>query len=115
MGAGKSTAARSASDALGKPLVDVDAEIESRTGLSIPDLFAERGEGAFRELEEKTVLEVLDRVAAGTPVALGGGALGSERVREALGQHTVCWLEIDEATAWRRAKRSDRPLARDKD
>ncbi len=115
MGAGKSTAARSASDALGKPLVDVDAEIESRTGLSIPDLFAERGEPAFRELEEQTVLEVLDRVAAGTPVALGGGALGSERVRKALSQHTVCWLEIDEATAWRRAKRSDRPLARDKD
>ncbi len=115
MGAGKSTAARSASDALGKPLVDVDAEIESRTGLSIPELFAERGEAAFRELEQQTVLEVLDRVAAGTPVALGGGALGSERVREALAHHTVCWLEIDEATAWRRAKRSDRPLARDKD
>lgn len=115
MGAGKSTAARSASDALGKPLVDVDAEIESRTGLSIPELFAERGEPAFRELEQQTVLEVLDRVAPGTPVALGGGALGTAKVREALRDHTVCWLEIDEATAWRRAKRSDRPLARDKD
>lgn len=115
MGAGKSTAARSASDALGKPLVDVDAEIEARTGLSIPALFAERGEPAFRELEQQTVLEVLDRVAPGTPVALGGGALGTSKVREALADHTVCWLEIDEATAWRRAKRSDRPLARDKD
>lgn len=115
MGAGKSTAARSASDALGKPLVDVDAEIEARSGLSIPELFAQQGEPAFRELEERTVLEVLDRVAAGTPVALGGGALGSAKVREALADHTVCWLEIDEATAWRRAKRSDRPLARDKE
>lgn len=115
MGAGKSTAARSASDALGKPLVDVDAEIEARTGLSIPELFEQRGEPAFRELEQQTVLEVLDRVAPGTPVALGGGALGTAKVREALADHTVCWLEIDEATAWRRAKRSDRPLARDKD
>lgn len=115
MGAGKSTAARSASDALGKPLVDVDAEIEARTGLSIPELFAQRGEPAFRELEQQTVLEVLDRVAPGTPVALGGGALGTAKVRDALTDHTVCWLEIDEATAWRRAKRSDRPLARDKD
>ncbi|MBJ7471342.1 MAG: bifunctional shikimate kinase/3-dehydroquinate synthase [Solirubrobacteraceae bacterium] len=115
MGAGKSTAARSASDALGKPLVDIDAEIELRTGRTIPEIFEADGEAAFRELEERTILEVLDGAEPGMPVALGGGALGSARVREALKAHTVCWLEIDEATAWRRAKRSDRPLARDKD
>ncbi|MDO9356808.1 MAG: bifunctional shikimate kinase/3-dehydroquinate synthase [Solirubrobacteraceae bacterium] len=115
MGAGKSTAARAAADALGKPLVDIDAEIERTTGLSIPQLFERDGEAGFRELEERTVLEVLARAVDGAPVALGGGALGSERVRQALGRHTVCWLEIDEASAWRRAKRSDRPLARDKD
>ncbi len=115
MGAGKSTAARAAADALGTPLVDIDAEIERATNLTIPQLFEQRGEAAFRELEERTILEVLDRAVDGAPVALGGGALGSEKVREALKRHTVCWLEIDEATAWRRAKRSDRPLARDKD
>ena len=115
MGAGKSTAARSAADALGRPLVDIDAEIERTSGRTIPQLFEEQGEAAFRALEERTILEVLDRSVEGAPVALGGGALGSEVVREALKRHTVCWLEIDEATAWRRAKRSDRPLARDKD
>lgn len=115
MGAGKSTAARSASDALGRPLVDIDAEIERAEGRTIPEFFAAEGEAAFRALEERTILEVLARADDGTPVALGGGALGSAAVREALKRHTVCWLEIDEATAWRRAKRSERPLARDKD
>ncbi len=114
MGAGKSTAARAAADALGRPLVDTDAQIETQTGRTIAELFAQEGEARFREIEEQTILEVLGRVADGTPVALGGGALGSERVRAALADHTVCWLEIDEATAWRRVKRSDRPLARDK-
>ena len=115
MGAGKSTAARAASDALGRPLVDIDAQIETDAGLTIPELFEQHGEAGFREIEERTILQVLDRVAEGTPVALGGGALGSEKVRAALTDHTVCWLEIDEATAWRRVKRSDRPLARDKE
>lgn len=114
MGAGKSTAARAASDALGHPVVDIDAEIERTTGQTIPELFERRGEPAFRELEEQTIRETLDRVVPGTPVALGGGALGSAKTREALKAHTVCWLEIDEASAWRRANRSDRPLARDK-
>lgn len=115
MGAGKSTAARAAAEALGKPLVDIDAKIEEDAGRTIPEIFEAEGEAAFRALEERTVLEVLGRVEEGTPVALGGGALGSEAVRTAIKDHTVCWLEIDEATAWRRVKRSDRPLARDKD
>ncbi len=114
MGAGKSTAARAAAEALGKPLVDIDATIEEQAGRTIPEIFEADGEAAFRALEERTVLEVLGRVEDGTPVALGGGALGSEAVRDAIKDHTVCWLEIDEATAWRRVKRSDRPLARDK-
>jgi shikimate kinase/3-dehydroquinate synthase len=115
MGAGKSTAARSAADALGRQVVDIDAEIERAEGRTIPQVFADDGEAAFRAIEEQAILEVLSRVPEGTPIALGGGALGSEAVRTALKQHTVCWLEIDEATAWRRAKRSDRPLARDKE
>jgi shikimate kinase/3-dehydroquinate synthase len=115
MGAGKSTAARAASDALGRPLVDIDAQIEAETGTTIAELFARDGEAAFRAIEERTILTVLSRVEDGTCVALGGGALGSLRVREALTSHTVCWLEIDEASAWKRVKRSDRPLARDQD
>ena len=46
-------------------------------------------------------------------IALGGGAVQSERVREALARHTVVHLEIDPENAWRRASGRGRPLARD--
>ena len=42
-------------------------------------------------------------------VALGGGAVGSERVREALRAHTVVHLEVDPDDAWRRASGKGRP------
>ena len=77
MGAGKTSAART----LDPAALDTDAEIERRAGCAIPELFAQRGEGEFRALEEQVALELLDRAQPGTPVALGGGTLGSERVR----------------------------------
>jgi shikimate kinase/3-dehydroquinate synthase len=114
MGAGKSSAARDVAQRLGTEPLDADAEIERRAGASIATLFARDGEAAFRELEEQVVLELLDRVQEGQPVALGGGALGSERVRAALREHTVVLLEVSEERAWRRAQGGDRPLARDR-
>ena len=52
--------------------------------------------------------------ADGGVVALGGGAAGSERVREALRDHTVVHLEVEPEEAWRRASGKGRPLARDR-
>ena len=113
MGAGKTSAART----LDPAALDTDAEIERRAGCSIPELFAQRGEGEFRALEEQVALELLDRAQPGTPVALGGGTLGSERVRRALEDHIVAYLEIDEDTAWARATADGitRPLAADRE
>jgi shikimate kinase / 3-dehydroquinate synthase len=113
MGAGKTSAAR----ALHPEPLDTDTEIERRTGCTIPELFARDGEAAFRALEERVTLELLDAAPAGTPVALGGGTLGSARVRAALAEHTVAYLEIDEATAWERATADGvtRPLAADRE
>ncbi len=112
MGAGKSTAARSAAGALGLTAVDSDQVIEQRVGKPIEQIFAEDGEPAFRDAEERVVLELLD-----TPdrrvVALGGGALGSGRVREALAGHLVVWVDVDPETAWRRCQGTGRPLAAD--
>ena len=53
MGAGKSTAARSAAAALGTAAVDVDSVIEERLGKPIRAIFAEDGESAFRAAEER--------------------------------------------------------------
>jgi shikimate kinase/3-dehydroquinate synthase len=114
MGAGKSTAAREVAAELGVPVHDTDALLEQRFGEPIESFFDREGEPAFRAAEEALVCEVLDR-AGGEVVALGGGALGSERVRAALGRHTVVLVDVDLDTAWGRARGRRRPLAREPD
>ncbi|HSD80399.1 MAG TPA: bifunctional shikimate kinase/3-dehydroquinate synthase, partial [Solirubrobacteraceae bacterium] len=113
MGAGKSTAAAGAAAALGTEAVDTDALLEQRLGGPIDAYFAAHGEAAFRAEEERLVVELLERAEGGV-IALGGGALGSERVRAALRRHTTVLLDVDAATAWARVRGSDRPLARDR-
>ena len=118
MGAGKSTAARSAALALGATAVDVDHVIQERLGKPIDQVFAQDGEAAFREAEERATLELLDPASgAGSSrvLALGGGAIGSAAVREALRDHLVVWIDVDPETAWARCKGTGRPLAVDRE
>ena len=112
MGAGKSTGARALAAELGAEALDSDRELERRLGEPVESFFDREGEHSFRAREEELVLELLAREDAPV-VALGGGALGSERVREALGPHTVVHLEVEPGEAWRRASGKGRPLARD--
>jgi shikimate kinase/3-dehydroquinate synthase len=112
MGAGKSTGARSIAAELGAPAVDSDRELEQRLGEPIEEFFDREGEPAFRAREEEVVCELLARDDAPV-IALGGGAVTSERVREALARHTVVHLDVDVEDAWRRASGRGRPLARD--
>ncbi len=112
MAAGKSEAARAAATRLGEQLHDADELLEAELGMPIPDFFEAEGEDAFREREEKLVLSLLDR---GGVIALGGGAVNSEAVREALAGHVAVWCQVDEEVAWVRAQADgDRPLARDR-
>jgi shikimate kinase/3-dehydroquinate synthase len=113
MGAGKTTAAGSAAAALGVDPIDVDRVIEDQLGKPIARVFDEDGEAAFRAAEERITLELLSSEDA--PVlALGGGAISSPAVRDALAQHLVLWLDVDPDTAWARANGTGRPLARDR-
>jgi shikimate kinase / 3-dehydroquinate synthase len=116
MGAGKTTAAHAFAQASGGVAVDADAEIERRAGTPIEEIFAADGELAFRAIEERVTLELLDGIPPGGPkfVALGGGALGSEAIRRALRRHLVIWIDVDVDTAWRRCENSGRPLASDR-
>lgn len=113
MGAGKTTCAGEAARLLGVPLRDTDAQLTAALGEPIETLWAREGEAAFREREEQVVLETL----AGPPgvVSLGGGALGSARVRDALRAHTVVVVDVGLETAWSRVAGTPRPLAQDRE
>jgi shikimate kinase/3-dehydroquinate synthase len=113
MGAGKSTVARSVAAELGTDALDSDLELERELGEPLAAYFDREGEPAMRAREEDVVLRLLERPGAAV-VALGGGALGSARVREALRRHTTVYLDVAPDDAWRRASRGDRPLARDR-
>ena len=56
-------------------------------------------------------LELLER---GGVVSLGGGAVESERVREAVRRSVGVWCRVDEETAWERSRDTGRPLAADR-
>ncbi len=71
MGCGKSHIGRMLARMTGRTLVDLDAVIVEREGMSIPDIFEKHGEPHFRQLEAKYIRELSD----GYIVATGGGAL----------------------------------------
>ncbi|MCV6972670.1 shikimate kinase [Mycobacterium bohemicum] len=108
-GSGKSTIGRRLAKALGVGLLDTDVAIEQRTGRSIADIFATDGEQEFRRIEEGVVRDALahhDGV-----VSLGGGAVTTQGVRDALAGHTVVYLEISAGEGVRRTGGSTvRPL-----
>nr|WP_299574717.1 shikimate kinase [uncultured Williamsia sp.] len=110
MGAGKSTVGAALARLLGETLIDTDAEIVRRAGRPIPQIFADDGEQAFRDLEAQVIVEVLATHRG--IVALGGGAVTTPAVREALAGHAVVHLDVSPEVGWARVRGSDRPLLR---
>jgi shikimate kinase/3-dehydroquinate synthase len=110
MGAGKTTLGRTLAERLDRPFLDVDHEVEEAHG-PIWELFAERGEAAFREIEADFVRTVCGR-AAPSVVAVGGGAVETRELLRSTGAFCVL-LDVGVDEAWRRVQGSDRPLARD--
>src|ERR1035437_6812620 len=72
MGAGKTTVGRLLAAQLNWEFLDLDAYIESRSGLSVPSIFAIHGEVHFRQLESMALASALGR--SRLVLALGGGA-----------------------------------------
>lgn len=108
-GSGKSTIGRRLAKAMGLTLLDTDAAIEQRTGRSIVDIFTTDGEAGFRRIEEEVIRDALanhDGI-----LSLGGGAVTTPGVRDALAGHTVVYLEISAEEGVRRTGGSTvRPL-----
>ncbi len=108
-GAGKSTIGRRLAKALDVEMLDTDAAIEARTGRTIADIFATDGEPEFRRIEEEVIREAL--AGHDGVLSLGGGAVTTPGVREALAGHAVVFLEISAAEGVRRTSGSTvRPL-----
>jgi len=111
MGAGKSTIGPLVAERLGWSFLDLDTRIEERTGRRIAELFRDRGEPAFRELERAAAQEAMRQ--ARLVLAAGGGAFAQPATREALRKGSVTvWLRCDLPTILARVPADGRrPLA----
>ncbi len=111
MGCGKSSVGRKLAVQLGLPFVDADAEIEMAAGMSIPEIFAQRGESEFRDGERRVISRIL---ATRSPLVLatGGGAFMNAETRERIARMGISiWLKADPDVLMRRVrKRANRPL-----
>ena len=110
MGVGKSSIGRRLAATLALPFRDADTEVEEAAGRSIPDIFAELGEPAFRDGERR----VIARLIEGPPkvIATGGGAFVNPETRALILERCIAiWLDADlETLAERVSRRDHRPL-----
>jgi shikimate kinase len=108
-GSGKSTVGALAAADLGVPFVDLDTEIERESGKTVPRIFAEDGEPAFRALEATLGARYLE----GPPCVLapGGGFVLEAGNRQRLVSALVVYLQVSPSEAARRlGPAPDRPL-----
>ena len=112
-GSGKSTIGATLSMQLNMSFIDVDDRIVQNEGISIAEIFAEQGEGRFRELERNTVLE-LD-LSSPSVLALGGGAWIQDEIRDFLAPiASIIYLEANVASILQRLENNNlRPLLDD--
>lgn len=109
MGAGKSSVGRALAQRTGFPRYDTDQMVAARFGLSIPEIFSQRGESAFRDAEAEALGQL---PASAAVIVTGGGALlrnGHAELIQKLG--TVVQLTADLETLLERvSRRTTRPL-----
>ena len=115
MATGKSKIGRLLAKRLDWRFVDTDRHIEQAMGRSIPDIFREQGEGAFREAERASIASLLAGDAQ--VLAVGGGAFVDPANREALNRDALTvWLDVPFELILPRLLRSQgRPLAANRD
>lgn len=114
MASGKTTIGRAVARRLRRPFVDSDAQIETRTGKTVREIFEREGEPAFRKLETEALRDAL-AVEEPCVIAAAGGVVLSEENRRMLeaGGHVV-WLRADPGLLAGRVRAGDhRPLLDD--
>jgi len=111
---GKSVVAKGVTRKMGWSLVDSDHQIAAIAGKSIPDIFAEDGEGRFRELERQVLKKACNRKKS--VIAIGGGAIVDPGNRELFARSgVVVCLEAKPKTIYERliaSKQNEDTVAR---
>jgi shikimate kinase len=115
MGVGKSSVGRRLATALDLPFRDADTEVEAAAGRTIPEIFAEMGEPAFRDGERRVIARLLDEPPH--VLATGGGAFANPETRALIKDKAIAvWLKADlELLARRVGRKEGRPLLKNRD
>ncbi len=94
MGCGKSNIGRRLARRLGCAFVDMDRYIEDREGMTVTEIFAQKGEQYFRDTETAVISEIMEQEPV--IVACGGGTVMNPKNVEAFheGGGTVCFLKV---------------------
>jgi shikimate kinase len=110
-GSGKSTIGKALSKSLGLGFADTDALIEAEVGMPISQIFIDKGEPWFREVEARIVAREIENIDG--VLSLGGGAPLSQQAQAAIKKSdaSVLYLDISlSAAAPRVGFNRDRPL-----
>lgn len=109
-GAGKSSVGKRLSARLRMPFVDADCEIERAAGMSVSEIFASRGEAAFRDGEARVIARLLRE--GPQVIATGGGAFMAAATRSLIASDGIAiWLDAStDVLLSRIVKRNTRPL-----
>ncbi len=111
MGAGKTTVGRLLAERLGWDYVDSDADVEARTGLTVPELFARQGERAFRDAEAASLRRACTSTRPAVVSVAGGAVLSPENRALLRSSGRVVWLRARPVTlAARVGDGAGRPL-----
>ena len=117
MGSGKTTVGKVLADFLGCPFYDLDDLVVKKAGKTIPEIFAQDGEPAFRQLEARLLRQTVEKYGENTAVlSLGGGAVTTPASATLLNEKTVCiYLRATLETLLQRleGQTAGRPLADD--
>ena len=109
-GVGKTTLGNLISKKLSRPIFDTDEEIVKKAGCSIPEIFKERGESAFRDMESQVIKELYNM--GGVIIATGGGAVLREKNVDLLRENgRIYFLDRELGTI---LPTDDRPLSQNR-
>ena len=120
MGCGKSTIGKRLCKETGYVFIDTDELIESKEGMSINDIFAQKGEAAFRKMEHETLIELNSKLDKDSDhkyvISLGGGMCSSDNIPLIRSLGVTVYLRQDAKTLASRLKNdTQRPLLKDDD